>query len=166
MTRARVADIITLASEIAGIERKVLVGPIRRARIVRVRQACMLLGRENGHSFPTIGRVFGRDHSTVVHGCQVAEAYIARDPAYAAFVDRLRATASEARPYVAERLTAPLLTKPKPAAKPKRKPRPAPVDLEIRHQVRDEAGMHAGSKALAQAVSAALRSRQPTMAAG
>jgi hypothetical protein len=163
MSRARVADIITLASQMAAIDRKVLVGRSRFRRIVRVRQACMLLARENGHSFPTIGRMFDRDHSTVVHGCEVAEDCVQRDPAYAAFVDRLRTSAANARPYIAERLSTPVVVLPKPKptrVKAKPKPKVAPIDGEIRKQAEDDAAMRNGSMALQRAVTALLRARE------
>lgn len=167
MSRARVADIITLASQMAAIERKVLVGRTRYRRVVRVRQACMLLARENGHSFPTIGRMFDRDHSTVIHGCEVAEDYIARDPGFAAFVERLRASAMRAQPYVAERLSFPAFAKPKPTPKASApKPKAKPIDSDIKQQLDDAAAMRDGSLALQQAIAAALRDRQPTRLAG
>lgn len=165
MSRARVADIITLAAEMAAIDRKVLVGRSRFRRVVRVRQACMLLARENGHSYPTIGRMFDRDHSTIIHGCEVAEDYTARDPVYAAFVDRLRVSAKTAQPYVAERLSTPAFVQPKPKlAKPKVKPKP--VDAAIKQQLQDDAAMRNGSFALQQAIAASLRNRQQARLVG
>lgn len=170
MSRALMADIITLAAEMAMIDRKVLVGRTRYRRVVRVRQACMLLARENGHSYPIIGKAFGRDHSTIIHGCEVAEDCIKRDPIYAAFVDRLRAASQSARPYIASRLTAPVFIAPTPAPAPakvaKPKPKPRPVDSEIFQQTVDNAAMRRGSIALRQAIQASLRAREQMRAAG
>jgi chromosomal replication initiation ATPase DnaA len=56
--------------------------PAVRARML----ACWML-RESGKSFPEIGRLFGRDHSTAMHACRV----IASDPARLALGRRLLA---------------------------------------------------------------------------
>ena len=42
----------------------------RRANIAMARQVAMYIMRTNvGLSFPSIGRHFGLDHTTVIHGC-------------------------------------------------------------------------------------------------
>lgn len=169
MSRALVADIITLAAEMAAIDRKVLTGRSRYRRVVRVRQACMLLARENNHSYPTIGRMFGRDHSTVIHGCEVAADTIARDPDYAAFVARLRTGAAKARPYIAERLSVPVFVKPKVGeAKPATpaKPKAKTMDSDVRKQNEDADAMRKGSRDLARAIRSSLRAREQMRMAG
>lgn len=39
----------------------------------RLRMAAMIIMREMGYSYPVIGEVFHRDHSTVFHACHLAE---------------------------------------------------------------------------------------------
>lgn len=46
-----------------------------------------------GISWPHIGRIFGRDHSTVIHGARRATKLMAADPKMAALYRRLKAVA-------------------------------------------------------------------------
>jgi len=51
----------------------------RRATVTQARQISMLLLREDaGLTVACIGRVLGRDHSTVLHGCKCIQTAIAR----------------------------------------------------------------------------------------
>jgi chromosomal replication initiator protein len=63
----------------------------RRTRNVVVpRQLAMYLCRRLMHaSFPHIGELFGRDHSTVIHAASVTERRIKEDAAFQATVERL-----------------------------------------------------------------------------
>ncbi len=51
-----------------------------------------------GHSLARVGRVLGRDHSTVFHGLHVMAARVAADPAFAARVERVAQAAIPATP--------------------------------------------------------------------
>lgn len=64
----------------------------RRSRSVdRVRQVAFYLCRElTSQSLPVIGRKFLREHGTVHHGAAVVQRLIARDPAFAERVNRIR----------------------------------------------------------------------------
>lgn len=53
-----------------------LTGPDRTQPLVKYRHVVMAAAHWIGYSYPAIGRVFGRDHSTVVSSCRVVE----RDP--------------------------------------------------------------------------------------
>ena len=66
----------------------------RRSRNVAVpRQLAMYLCRRLLNiSFPNIGDVFGRDHSTVIHASSVTERRIKDDPAFQATVEQLERT--------------------------------------------------------------------------
>jgi len=63
----------------------------RRAELVTARQVAMYLCRELlGSSFAEIGGWFGRDHSTVMHGCQkISDRLAAGDAALVAALERL-----------------------------------------------------------------------------
>ena len=102
--RALVADIIALASKLSGIAVRRIKGKEQYRPLVRVRWAIYAIAREHGHSYPRIARMFGKDHSTVVHGCQSLPDHTSRDPVYAAFVAELRevAQASAAAPFHAQ----------------------------------------------------------------
>lgn len=44
-----------------------ILGPSRRKHLVHVRRLCVLMLRRKNYSTTEIGRVLGRDHSTIVH---------------------------------------------------------------------------------------------------
>jgi chromosomal replication initiator protein len=66
----------------------------RRGRAVaRPRQVAMYLARElTPLSLPAIGRMFARDHTTVIHAIATVEAVMRDDPVFAASVSLLRDT--------------------------------------------------------------------------
>ena len=92
MATARIADLVKIASDLSCISKDAILGESRLRHIVRVRQAVAYVAVEQGvHSLPQIGRELGgRDHSTIRHGHQTAEAVAARDPEYALFVAAIR----------------------------------------------------------------------------
>ncbi len=64
----RAARIIEAVSTLSGFTVDRLVGPSREAPLAWERHVAMWLIRQHtGLSFPQIGRLFNRDHSTVVH---------------------------------------------------------------------------------------------------
>ena len=56
----------------AGLDRQAAISRDRRPEVTRRRHEAWRILRDAGHSYPRIGRAFGRDHSTVVHGVRVA----------------------------------------------------------------------------------------------
>lgn len=60
----------------------------RKRDVVRPRQIATYVARQlTKQSFPQIARKFGpRDHTTILHGCQLVEELMAIDPAFAADV--------------------------------------------------------------------------------
>jgi chromosomal replication initiator protein len=64
----------------------------RRGRAVaRPRQVAMYLARElTPLSLPAIGRMFARDHTTVIHAIATIEAVMRTDPVFAASVAMLQ----------------------------------------------------------------------------
>lgn len=97
---ARIADIVTMAANMALINRSEILGKARHSRLVRVRQACYLVAREQGHSYPFIGVHMRRDHSTVLYGAEKATILCERDQVFAAFVDALRKAVKDAKPFI------------------------------------------------------------------
>lgn len=67
----RAEDILRAALHYFGLTRRLLVSTARHEPIAYQRQVIMYTLREyaEGLSFPTIGRMVGRDHSTVIHDC-------------------------------------------------------------------------------------------------
>lgn len=81
-------EIIDIVCEIAGVERWQMLSERRRKRDVRARQCAMWLAyRSTGHSYPTIGRAFNRDHTTVMHAVRVFESRTTRDNREALLAD-------------------------------------------------------------------------------
>lgn len=70
-----VAQIIAQVAREAGITPADILGRSRVHAIAVARQEAMLRAREHtSQSLPQIGRSFGRDHKTVLHGCRAAAA--------------------------------------------------------------------------------------------
>jgi chromosomal replication initiation ATPase DnaA len=66
--------IIRVVAEHYGFTREQLLAKSRKPDRAQPRQLAMLLCRiMTGDSYPTLGRAFGRDHSSVMHGCAVIE---------------------------------------------------------------------------------------------
>jgi chromosomal replication initiator protein len=53
-----------------------LVSPKRNREIVQVRHVCYFLLKEKGLIYTKIGKLFNRDHSTIIHGKELAEEVI------------------------------------------------------------------------------------------
>jgi hypothetical protein len=63
----------------------------RHRDVAHPRQIAMLLAREfTKHSLPRLGKYFGRDHSTVLHGIRVAKRRLSDDPELARKVESIR----------------------------------------------------------------------------
>ena len=71
--------IIAEVSRYFGVEETLLRGRLKSNNIVMPRQLAMYLIRELTHqSYKTIGREFGRDHTTVISALQKVESLIAK----------------------------------------------------------------------------------------
>lgn len=69
--RTSIAAVQETVARECGVTVADLRGPRRMRRIAHPRQIAMALARElTGASLPEIGRQFGRDHTTVLHGCR------------------------------------------------------------------------------------------------
>lgn len=87
MTRVKIADITGAACRLTFMSKGDLTSPRRVQYIMRVRQAVYFIARQHGYSYRTIGGALGgRDHSTVVRGCEIAEIMIERKPVYRSLV--------------------------------------------------------------------------------
>ena len=104
MSIIRIADLITLAEDMAGLMPGAVTGKGRNPEAHRVRMAIMLVAREWGFSYPAIGRLLNRDHTSIMYGFERAQDLLARDQLFSDFVDALRTHAAEARPFIAREL--------------------------------------------------------------
>lgn len=69
--RPSVMDCIAYVASQTGVTVEEITGKSRKARITEARQAAMYEARKHTGKFTTtIGRVFNRDHSTIIYGCQ------------------------------------------------------------------------------------------------
>lgn len=69
------------------VEVRLLRSERRGQSLIQPRQAAMGLARDlTRRSYPTIGRILGRDHTTVIAGCRSHTRRLATDPDYAARV--------------------------------------------------------------------------------
>ncbi len=90
MTRQSI-DIIEAASRAFQVPVQVIKSDIRSAPACAPRFAAMKLMREERClSYPVIGRLLDRDHSTVMSGIRRANELLATDPDFAAAYERAR----------------------------------------------------------------------------
>lgn len=74
-----------------------LTGPLRHDWMIRPRfTAQWIVRRASTYSYPQIGRLFGRDHSSIMSACRRVEAMRAADADYRDVTDRLLAVARTA----------------------------------------------------------------------
>lgn len=92
---SRVARIIAATAEASGLTAKDLLGPSKAHVVSHPRQVAMVLCRQiTGASLPTIGRMFKRHHTTVLH-------------AEAAVAERMTPELAKAMARIRERVNAP-----------------------------------------------------------
>lgn len=72
--RISIRDMIRQASDQTGIPMDELMGPSHRAELCRIRELIYAAARRQGYSLPQIGRVFRRDHTTILSGLRNYEA--------------------------------------------------------------------------------------------
>lgn len=85
-------EVIRLVAAAYGLEPGLLRGPSRARHVVDARHLAMYLLRESaGLSFPALGAVFGRDHTTAMHAVQRMQAAVEGRPRLRQVVDGLRA---------------------------------------------------------------------------
>ena len=82
-------DMVRVGGETFGICPKEIMSPKRTRDAVMARYAIKKAMSLRGHSTVKIGRIMGRDHSTVVHALQRADKWAADDPFYKERIDYL-----------------------------------------------------------------------------
>ena len=95
-----IAPLIAAASRVAGCPQAVILGDQRRADICRARHAAQWLACQQGNSLMKIGRVFHRDHASIIHARRRVDAVTA--PAERAAL--LQVSPDVAIGWIAERL--------------------------------------------------------------
>lgn len=90
-----VGDVLARATELTGVSRGEIVGPLRQLRFARVRFAIAYVLRNRGLSWAQIGRRMNRDHTTVISAYRRAVEEIATDPDFARLVRSLETRATD-----------------------------------------------------------------------
>jgi chromosomal replication initiation ATPase DnaA len=91
-TRSRFGKIIDLVAAEFEVLREAIISERRDAEPALARHVVMALAqRQLAYSLPRIGRLIGRDHTTVLHGIRRIDALCKADPAFAARLDVLAA---------------------------------------------------------------------------
>lgn len=86
----RASEILTLVTRAYHLEHFDLTGPLRTAHIASARQiACYLLRRLTGYSYPMIGEILHRDHSTIIHAYNVVAKQMAMMPERKRVIDAM-----------------------------------------------------------------------------
>lgn len=80
---------VQAAAEIFGISEPVLVSKDRHQHIAHARIACCYVLRKQGYSFPEIGRIVFRDHTTVMSNVSRAMKLIMIDDSFAHKVESI-----------------------------------------------------------------------------
>ncbi len=88
---ATLEETLAVAAAVFGLTVEEIKGRTQPQRIVRARHAFVYVARTSmSESYPRIGRVLGRDHSTAMSSMQRAEALISRDKKFADGVRAIR----------------------------------------------------------------------------
>lgn len=155
MATTRVSDLITIASRITGMTPAQIVGPQRHKPIARVRQAVAYVAAEQGrHSYPHIGRMMNRDHSTIIHSHKMVPVFMRSDADLRLLVEQLFIESERHDPYA---LPAPIVNCTAVIHMPptrRSSPAPIPRDDEWQGEM-DKRDMATGSRLLLQALLAA-----------
>jgi chromosomal replication initiation ATPase DnaA len=83
------SDFIKAAAEMFCVHPRDLASHYKFDFLMKPRFALYKALRLRGWSYPQIGRVLGRDHSTIIYGTKRAEYYAERDAEYAAKIKAL-----------------------------------------------------------------------------
>jgi Bacterial dnaA protein helix-turn-helix len=98
------AQALRLSAAAIGVPEADALSRSRVRRAVRARQIAIYLGiKVRGLSYPTVGRQFGRDHTTAISAVKRVETLAARDPAFAQQLNALVEEAHIVRKTQAER---------------------------------------------------------------
>jgi hypothetical protein len=74
--RTKVRTIQRAVARECGFALADILGPSRKKKLTLARQIGMWLALQTGLSFPVIGRMFNRDHTTVLHAKRKIDAYV------------------------------------------------------------------------------------------
>jgi chromosomal replication initiator protein len=83
--------IIDTSAQVYGVIPKELLEQTRRANVVIPRQIAMyLLRTDMSLSFPSIGKLFNRDHTTVIHACNKVKKMIEKSVMFSNRIEKIK----------------------------------------------------------------------------
>jgi chromosomal replication initiation ATPase DnaA len=78
-----VKDVVEVTSKVFDVPARDLFGPWRNRKIVHARHAASWLARKHtAKSYPQIGAILNRDHSTIMNGVRQVEERWMKDPLF------------------------------------------------------------------------------------
>jgi len=102
MIRPRIADMITIASRLTATPVAEILGRRRFLHLCAIRHPIYVTAREWGYSYPMIGQVLDRDHSTVIHSINTPERYRHYMEDFDGYCEAVAELADSLPPFVAE----------------------------------------------------------------
>ncbi len=93
--RTSIRDIQSMVAADSGISVERMTSSRRDKPVVNARHAAMWLAREANYTLNDIGRAFGRDHTTVMHGVRRIDRLLRTDGDLGAFLGRFQFAAAE-----------------------------------------------------------------------
>jgi len=101
ITTPRIADVVAVIAEHYGLTKAIVVGTQRTEGIAFPRQVGYFICRELGYAWHAIGRGFGKDHSSALHGNQKISQKLQGNPALALEIEDIKTKIDN---YVARRV--------------------------------------------------------------
>lgn len=89
-----IADLLDAVCKHFGVTRDQLTGKDRHASIALARQVASWLLRERGYSYPEIGHMLARDHSTIMAGVRKVERLRTVNPRVAEVIEGMKGRAA------------------------------------------------------------------------
>ena len=82
--------VLEAVASTSGVTVAEITGPVRTERCVRARDVVVAILRARGMSYPEIGKLLHRDHTTIMHAISRIDEMMARNPAFHEEMQSLR----------------------------------------------------------------------------
>lgn len=87
-----IADMLDSVCKHFNVTREQLVGKDRHASLALARHVAAWLLRQHGYSFPEIGAMLARDHSSIMHGVRKVERLRSENARVAEVIEKMKGT--------------------------------------------------------------------------
>lgn len=93
-----VPSVVAATARFYGVTAALINGAPRYREVVRARHIAMYIAKKvTGLSYPSLGREFNRDHSTILHGVKQVEERLGREPKLVTEIETIKARINEVR---------------------------------------------------------------------